>query len=128
MAIPKHRDAAGKETPLPARITSYRADQTDPPLPHLEHHRLFDWLMDAGPVESGPMGQAALSWCEIDAWAARTFTRPSAWEARTLHRLSAEYLAELRAAEDQHRPPPWGQPGAEVDRATEERRLRAVLG
>lgn len=84
--------------------------------------------MEIGPTEAGGMGAVPLSWREIDAWASRTFARPSAWEARLLRRLSAEYLAESRAAEDPHRPTPWAERPTTVDREANERQLRAVLG
>ena len=122
------KDADGKETKLPARIEPYRASKEDPPLPPLTAPHLFDWLMEVGPAESDAMGQKQISWSTIRDWAAMTFQRLSAWEARVLRRLSGEYLAEIHLAEDRMRPPPWSPGRTEVDRETEEQRLRAVLG
>jgi hypothetical protein len=89
---------------------------------------VYDWLMEAGPAENTGMGQAPLSWSEIDRWAARTFQQPTSWESRTMRRLSCEYLAELAAAEDPHRGAPWVAFGVHVDHAAAERQLRSVLG
>lgn len=122
------KDHAGKETRLPARMEPFRAGRMEPPLPPLPLRHVFDWLMEVGPAEPGAAGQVPVSWREIDAWATRTYQRPSAWEARTIRRLSGEYLAEIHAAEDHTRPAPWSPVGVEIDRASEERRLRAVLG
>lgn len=122
------KDSKGNETKLDARMESFKGGQIDPPLPPLTAPYILDWLMDVGPAEQTGMGQVPIGWRTIDAWAARTFSRPSAWEARILRRLSAEYLAELHAAEDHMRPAPWSPSRAEVGPANEEARLRAVLG
>jgi len=113
---------------LPARIEPFRVGKLPPPLPELTARHVYDWLMEAGPIQNGAMGQAPLSWGEIDRWASGTSTRLSAWDRRMLRRLSTEYLSELHAAEDHTRPAPWSPVGAEVDRKSEEQRLRAVLG
>jgi hypothetical protein len=122
------KDAKGVEQTFPARIEPYKAQKTEPPLPKISAPHVFDWLMEVGPAEASGMGQVPVSWREIDAWSARTFQRPSAWEARLLRRLSAEYLAELHAAENLYRPAPWSPVPTRIDRDANERQLRAVLG
>ena len=79
-AIPRVKDSKGLEQKLPARIEPYKALKADPPLPDVTAKHVFDWLMEIGPAEAAGMGQAPISWREIDAWAARTFQRPSAFK------------------------------------------------
>jgi hypothetical protein len=118
----------GKEQKMPARIESYKSSGEEPPLPPLTAQHIYDALMEVGPTEAGAMGPIPLSWREIDAWAARTFARPSAWEARLLRRLSAEYVNQAHLAEDRNCPAPWWPLRIEVDLEANERQLRAVLG
>ncbi|GGE75161.1 hypothetical protein [Sphingomonas prati] len=109
-------------------MEGYKARKADPPLPPLTARHVFDWLMEVGPADVGAMGQVPLGWSTIRDWADGTFQRLSAWEFRTLRKLSAEYLAELSAAEDRNRPAPWSPGRADIDPKTEEQQLRAVLG
>jgi hypothetical protein len=108
-------------------MASFVAAEQDAPLPDLTAPHVIDMLMDVGPVENTGMGQIPISWRTLDAWAARAFVRPSAWECRTLRRLSAEYLAELHAAEDPMRPPPWSDALSQAGRVDADAQLRAVL-
>lgn len=93
------------------------------PAPHI-----IDWLMEIGLTEAAGMGSAPLSWQEIDAWCNRTGIDLATWEARLIRRLSADYLAECRKAEDRNCPPPWRWPVTAREREVEMERLEAVLG
>jgi hypothetical protein len=125
-AIPRAKLQNGTEERLPARINEYKG--AEPPLPPLSHRRLYDLLMEVGPVENGGMGPTALSWQEIEAWRRNTAAWISPREAILLRRLSSEYLAESHAAEDQYRAPPWIPVGSQVDQDLMLRRLMSVLG
>jgi len=125
-AIPRAKLQNGTEECLPARIEQYKG--TEPPLPPLSHRRIYDLLMEAGPVEKGGMGPTPLSWLEIAAWRRNTAAWISPREAILLRRLSSEYLAESHAAEDQYRAPPWIPVGDQINHDLALRRLMSVLG
>lgn len=85
--------------------------------------------MEIGPVDMFGGERAPLSWQSIRAWEASMQKKLRPWEARLLRRLSGDYLAESRAAEDEHRTAPW-EPMVRTqhDYDAEERRLRDLLG
>ena len=93
------------------------------PAPHL-----IGYLMEMGLTEAAGMGMVALSWREITAWQDGTGIVLSSWQARLIRRLSTEYVAELHAAEDESRGPPWKPPVTQREIDSEEDRLRMLLG
>jgi hypothetical protein len=65
----------------------------------------------------------------IHAWQIAIGARWEPWEVKLLRRLSTEYLAECRRAEDPHCLAPYMPPRRTAeDLAAEERQLRSVLG
>jgi hypothetical protein len=57
-------------------------------LPVLPAGRLIDWTFEAGPLsENG----GAVSWSELQAWAAVCGRAVSAWELRLIRRISIAY-------------------------------------
>lgn len=93
------------------------------PMPHITER-----LIEMGLVEVAGMGAVPLSWSTLSAWSQMTGVRLCPWEARTMRRLSAEYLAEGRRAEDMTCPPPWAAPVSEVEISSEQAALERVLG
>jgi len=93
------------------------------PMPHITER-----FIEMGMIEAAGMGTVPLSWSTIAAWSHMTGVRLCPWEARTIRRLSTEYLAESRRAEDMTCPPPWKAPVSDVEIATERRTLEMVLG
>jgi hypothetical protein len=100
-----------------------RAEMPPNPAPHL-----IDRLIEIGLTEAAGMGAAPLSWREIDAWQRMTAVPLAPWEARLMRRLSNDYLAESRRAEDETCPPPWRSGPSKSEIASEDARLRMVLG
>jgi hypothetical protein len=64
---------------------------------------LAEHLFSIGPATAGE----TITYQEIKAWADLTGHVLNGWEAETLRGLSGAYLAELHAAEDAQRPPPF---------------------
>lgn len=93
------------------------------PMPHI-----IERFLEMGMVEAAGMGTVALSWSTIAAWSGMTGVRLCPWEARTIRRLSVEYLAEGRRAEDETCPPPWAAPVSRVEIDAERAALERVLG
>ncbi len=93
------------------------------PAPHI-----VDRLLEIGLTEAAGMGAGPMTWLQIDAWSRLTGVALAPWEARLLRRLSSDYLAESRRAEDINWPSPWQAIPSEHDRDAEEQRLRMVLG
>lgn len=92
-------------------------------MPHI-----IDRLMEIGLTEAAGMGAVPVSWLTIDAWQRVTGVAMTPWEARLIRRLSSDYLAMSRKAEDETCPPPWRAPVTVQQRDSELDRLRMVLG
>lgn len=58
-------------------------------------------------MRAGGFGPVPLDYQEILAWREATHTPLSHWEAIALRRLSAEFVAMLRTAEDPNTPSPY---------------------
>jgi len=92
-----------------SRLADARADAGGdenywPELPPLRRGAyLVDYLWDAGPLE----GEHQLSHTEMQNYQRNTGVSLHPWEVRVVRRLSAEYLNEMRAAEDKLRDAPW---------------------
>lgn len=93
------------------------------PAPHIT-----DRLVEIGLTEAAGMGAAPLSWASIHAWQVMTGAPLDPWEARLIRKLSIEYLAEGRRAENENCPPPWRAEVTQREKETELSQLRSVLG
>lgn len=93
------------------------------PAPHI-----IGWLIEIGLTGSNGMGAVPISWHEINEWQAGTGISLSSFETRLIHKLSVEYVAEGRRAEDEGCPAPWAAPVTDDDRRVSEAKLRMVLG
>lgn len=82
-------------------------DGIDPLLPDCPSDFLVNLLMEIGPTIATGFGLAAIGWRELADWQACSGTDLAPWEARMLRRLSADYAAELHAAESPERPAPY---------------------
>lgn len=111
-----------------ARIEQYRRDGITPPMPPNPAPHVIDRLIEIGLTEAPGLGAGPLTWMQIEAWARLTGIMLEPWEARLIRRLSGDYLAESRKAEDLNCPPPWRAPVTAAMREAEAQRLVAVLG
>lgn len=102
-----------------SRLKKMQAQGAAPSMPPLRPalQPLLAHLQDVGPVLSGGMGPAPLTYGELQAWQASTGVELSPWQATLLRRLSREFVAETNAAADPARPAPWAP-----EHETEERR------
>jgi hypothetical protein len=80
---------------------------SQPQMPHNPMPHVIDRLFEIGLTEAVGMGVGPISWATINAWQRAVMVTLPPWEARLLRRLSADYVAENRLAEDEGRPPPW---------------------
>jgi hypothetical protein len=99
-----------------------------PPMPPNPAPHLIDRFVEMGMMEAGGGGAVPLSWREIHYWQADTMVRLPPWEARLMRRLSVDYLAESRRAEDETCPAPWSAPHSEEMKRAELAILDSVLG
>lgn len=83
------------------------------------------WLLQVGPLASGGMAAAPVSWSEISAWAAMTGHRPTPWEADTLMIMSRAYLAQVQDCNGEAVPAPYAR--VEVDKAQVSQDLGKLL-
>ena len=99
-----------------------------PEMPPLEAGGyLLGYLFEVGPVMAGGGGVGPLTYQELGAWQAATGIELRAWEARFLRRLSGEYLAESRRAEQPDCPPPWQAADRTDERLAVAKRLQADI-
>lgn len=68
---------------------------------------LIEFFREIGPVVASGMSVGAFNDLHVRAWRENTSIDLAPWESRWLIRLSKEYAAELHAASDVNRPPPW---------------------
>lgn len=127
---PTAKRLSGRNTPPPRetrleRLQANGQQPAMPPQPRAAH--MLGWLFDAGPTQSGAMGDAPLGHAELAAWQANSGVVLQAWQASCLRRLSGEYLAQRQQAEQPDCPPPWleFQPAA---RAAVADKLRNAFG
>lgn len=101
----------GKARPaeqLPIRMQKYTDEGTEPPIPELyAAQHLARHLFDVGPVMSGGMGSAPITYSEITAWQRACSVPLTPWEAQTLRAMSMAYAGESVAAEAHDAPPPY---------------------
>jgi len=131
-AVPHADTPVARSVSRPAeqrsRLQKILADGGEPLLPPLEAGgHLFELLMSIGPVLAGGMGPVPIDHRELRAWQDNTGHALAAWESVVLRRLSVEWLAESRLAEQPDRPAPWGAPEQSFDRAVVADRISAAL-
>lgn len=127
-ATPKPPEGSKRTAQKISRAEALKKDGIALPMPPSPMPHVVQWLVELGISEAAGMSAVPLSWREIDAWSQRTGVHPSPWESRLLRRLSGEYLAESRRAEDETCPPPWRAPVPQRQIETEVSRLQMVLG
>lgn len=93
--------------------------------------QLGDYLLgywhDIGRHGYAGMGPVPLDDAALRAWRENVCIDLSPWEVRTVKDLSRAYLAELAAAEDPLRPPPFGSVADQFDRNKLAARLSQAL-
>lgn len=114
--------------PPVSRVAALKADKIDPQMPPNPAPHFIDWLVEIGLTESTGMGNVPLSWASIHWWQVVTSITLSPWEARLIRKLSVEYLAESRRAEEAGCPAPWKTARSQREIEVEDARLRSVLG
>lgn len=119
-AIPRAPDKRRKPKEG-SRLWKLQEQGREPKLPEVACSYLLDCFFEVGPAQSGGMGQAPLSFQEIDAWSRLTGRSVSPFEALTLRRMSMAWVAESARAEDPDASPPWA--GEQV---TVEERVRVA--
>lgn len=68
---------------------------------------LLDYFWQVGPVQSGGMGPAPISYQEICAWQSLMGIVLQPWEVRALRRLSIEHISTGQKATERGYPAPW---------------------
>ncbi|HEX7856089.1 MAG TPA: hypothetical protein VF503_20605 [Sphingobium sp.] len=121
------RAKAEEEEPRVSRLARMKLGKASPPMPPNPAQHIIDRLIEMGISEAAGMGVVALSWREINAWCDGTRIDLSPWERRLIRKLSVEYVAESRRAEDETCPSPWRAPVTKRERELEEERLRMVF-
>lgn len=111
MSTPEDKpvERKGKEPePQPSRWAKLVKADKDVELPDVgfDFH-ITDWLKDLGPLASGGMSSAPISWQEMAAWMSLTGWQPSPWEAETLSAMSRAYLAQVEDSNGAKVPPPY---------------------
>lgn len=109
-------------------MEQFKRDGVTPQMPPNVAPHIIDRLIDIGLTEAAGMGVVPIGWTTINAWCDRTGVDLPPWEARMLRRLSADYIAQSRKAEDETCPPPWQAPITARQREVELERLKMVLG
>lgn len=130
-ATPKPPTGVKQPVNAPApvsRAARMKADGIDPQMPLNPAPHFIDRLVEIGLTESTGMGNVPLSWASIHWWQVVTSIELSPWEARLIRKLSVEYLAESRRAEDAGCPAPWQTARSQREIEVEAERLRSVLG
>jgi hypothetical protein len=124
----KRAEAEAEAAPKISRIEQLKRDRITPQMPPNPAPHIVEWLIEIGLTDNSGMSATPLTWCEINAWCARTRVSPAPWEARLIRRLSSDYIAESRKAESETCPPPWRAEVSQRELDIEEARLRNVLG
>ena len=111
-----------------SRLDKMKADKIMPSMPPNPAPHIIDRLVEIGLSEAAGMGVAPLSWREINEWQRATCVTLPPWEARLIRKLSTEYIAEGRRAEDDTYPSPWRAPVTQREIDTEAAGIRALMG
>lgn len=130
-ATPKLPEGVKRPTNAPApvsRVAQMKADDIPVRMPPNPAPHFIDRLVEIGLTESTGMGGAPLSWGSIAGWQSVVGIELQPWEARLIRKLSVEYLAENRRAEEPACPAPWQTERSAREIEVEDERLRMVLG
>lgn len=111
-----------------SRLDRMKSMGINPPMPRNPAPHIMDRFVEMGMVEATGAGTGPLSWREIHYWQSNTSVRLPPWEARLMRRLSVDYLAEQRRAEEETCPAPWSDPNSEDMKRAEVAVLDMVLG
>lgn len=112
--MPKPREGSKRakgEADTRSRIDRFKSDKITVRMPPNPAPHLIGWLIEIGLTETNGMGEAAISWREINEWQSATGHNLSAFEAKLLRELSAAYIIEKRKSESENAPPPWAARG-----------------
>jgi hypothetical protein len=92
-------------------------------------HHLVECLWEIGPSMPTGMGNAPVTFTEMQAWQQQTGSVLDAWEARTLRRMSVAYVTQAHEAAAPDCPAPWmpAPTASERDQSRVGPRIRAVL-
>lgn len=88
---------------------------------------LLDLLWEMGPTMPGGMSAGPVTHTEIVAWCALTGIQLEPWEARCVRRLSVAHLNESQSATKRDAPSPWGEAGAQVEKAIQVNATKSAL-
>lgn len=78
-----------------SRYERYLAEGVTVVVPEMQCSYLFDYLQKIGIMTSNGMGNAPLSWQEINAWMQATGVPLNFWELGVIHKASAVYVHQL---------------------------------
>ena len=110
-----------------SRMQRRKADGMEVPMPPLPAPHLLDYLMTVGPVEITGMDKVPVSWTTLESWQRCTGIELPPWQCKLLLRLSADFLAESKAAEEPDAPAPWMSPGSPENRQAVSAKLRGLF-
>ena len=79
-----------------------------PNMPSVDLPYLIGYLFDVGPTMAGAMGDAPLSYGELQSWQHLSGVDLTPWEVRLMRKLSTDYLVQLQKSEKPECPPPFG--------------------
>jgi hypothetical protein len=125
-AVPDDRaKPAANVRPVSRRETLKKENQNIemPPIECAAH--LVTALWEIGPAMSTGMGNAPITWGEIESWERKTGTTLAPWEAKILRRLSISYIVELQSAAASNWPAPYGD--AKIGRHVRKSKMQANL-
>lgn len=103
-------------------------EKAELPMPPNPAPHIIGWLTEIGLAGVGGMAAVPVPWSEISEWQRNSGITLEPWVARLIRRLSVDYVAMSRKAEEEHCPPPWRAPVSAWERDTETERLMMVLG
>lgn len=128
-AVPRDKDAAGVSTkaPLLTRLERDKKQGIVHDMPPCPSQFLVSYLMEIGPMEISGESKLPISHREIHYWQQNSGVRLSPWQSKLLRRLSAEFVAESRRAEDPDCVSPLGKAPAKADLALVDRQVEAML-
>ena len=121
------RPARPDAPPPESRLERMKRAGSQPQMPPNPMPHIIERLFEIGLTEAVGMGVGPISWATINAWQQAVMVTLPPWEARLLRRLSADYVAENRLAEDEGRPPPWRTDLTARDRVAVGARISAAF-
>lgn len=89
-----------------ARIEKYNESGEEVVWPELTCIYLFNYLMMIGPATNTGMGQAVISWQELESWQKQNGVSLNPWELSIIRKASAAYVHQSQVSTDVNCPPP----------------------